>query len=306
VLVSVIIPTYNREKTIRRAVDSVLAQTWKNIEAIVVDDGSKDQTAEVLKVYGDKIRVIFQKNGGPSAARNTGIKAATGEIISFLDSDDSWMPQKIERQVSLLERTKPAGVVCCVCNALMHFSSGAITSFQAAELRPNLAEGVWSNPTEILLGRFLLFNQVAAIRREALMQSGFFREDLPFGLNDDYDLSIRLSLIGPWCFIAEPMVEWHEQGDNISRTHRQLEICTHTLRILQDIANSPRFRPLLPQTRIDQRMRTLRNAICALRLMAHQNPGIRLLGRGLHLYLRACGQVWSRLSPDPQMLTRQV
>ncbi len=97
-LVSVIIPTYNRVKTIERAVNSVLAQTWTEQEVIVVDDGSTDQTGEILKVYGDKIRVIRQQNGGVSAARNAGIKAATGEIISFLDSDDEWLPSKTERQ----------------------------------------------------------------------------------------------------------------------------------------------------------------------------------------------------------------
>jgi len=84
-LVSVIIPTYNRAKTIERAVNSVLNQTWNQIELIVVDDGSTDQTVEVLKRYGNKIRLIRQQNGGPGAARNTGIKAATGDVISFLD-----------------------------------------------------------------------------------------------------------------------------------------------------------------------------------------------------------------------------
>ena len=145
-LVSVIIPTYNRAKTIERAVDSVLAQTWKELEVIVVDDGSTDQTNEVLKAYGDKIRVIHRQNGGASAARNTGIKAATGEIISFLDSDDEWLPSKTERQVNLLQRTESSGVGCCVCNARMLFSSGTITSFQTAGLHPAQREGIWSQP----------------------------------------------------------------------------------------------------------------------------------------------------------------
>ncbi len=153
-LVSVIIPTYNRARTIERAVNSVLAQTWKEVEVIVVDDGSTDQTSEVLKVYGDKIRVIHQQNGGASAARNTGIKAATGEIISFLDSDDEWLPSKTERQVKLLQRTESSGVVCCVCDARMLFSSGTVTSFQSARLHPEQVEGIWSNPAEVLATRF--------------------------------------------------------------------------------------------------------------------------------------------------------
>ena len=302
-LVSVIIPTYNRAGTIERAVNSVLAQTWKKTEIIVVDDGSTDQTDQVLKTYGDKIRVIRQKNSGPSAARNTGIKAATGEVISFLDSDDAWLPLKTERQAKLLQRTESSGVVCCVCNARMLFSSGTITSFQSARLQPEQAEGVWSNPAHILIDRFLLFNQVAAVRREALSQSGLFREDLPYGLNDDYDLSLRLALIGPWAFIADPLVEWHEHVDNISRTHRQLEISTQTMRILKDINNSPRFQQMLPQAMLNRRLRSLSNSICALRLETHKNLSMRLLGRWLQLYLRGSAALYSRMSPASQMLT---
>jgi glycosyltransferase involved in cell wall biosynthesis len=305
-LVSAIIPTYNRETTIQRAVNSVLAQTWKEIEVIVVDDGSTDKTVEVLETYGDKIRVIRQPNGGPSAARNTGIRAATGEIISFLDSDDEWLPTKTERQVRLLQRTESAGVVCCICNTRMLFSSGIVTSFQAAGLQPEQAEGVWRNPAHFLLDHFLLFNQVAAIRREALTNAGYFREDLPYGLNDDYDLALRLSLIGSWAFITEPLVEWHEQHDNISRTHRQLEICAHTMRILQDINNSPRFRLMLPQAMLNRRVRNLTNAIRVLRLESHVNPAMRQLGRFLHLCLRGRAAIRSRIASAPQMLTYEV
>jgi len=305
-LVSVIIPTYNRRKTIERAVNSVLAQTWKEIEVIVVDDGSTDQTDEILKGYGDRIRVIRQQNGGPSAARNTGIKAATGEIISFLDSDDAWLPLKTERQVKLLQRTESSRVVCCVCNTRMLYSSRAITSFEVARLRPKEAEGVWSNPSHILTDRFLLFNQVAAVRREALLQAGLFREDLPFGLNDDYDLSLRLSLIGPWAFIADPLVQWHEHIDNISRTHSELAICMQTMQILRDIDNTPQFRRLLPQAVLSRRLRSLSNTICALRLETHENPSMRLLGRGLYVYLRGCRAFYLRSPFAPRMLTNRA
>jgi len=305
-LVSTIIPTYNRAETIERAVNSVLNQTWKEMEVIVVDDGSTDETVEVLKKYGDKIRVIRQKNGGPAAARNTGIKAATGEIIAFLDSDDSWMPAKIERQVNLLQRTASAGVVCCVCNARMMYSSGAVTTFQLARLHPEQVEGVWRNPADILVDRFLLFNQVVAVYREALSQSGFFSEDLPYGLHDDYDLAVRLSLIGPWAFIADPLVEWHEQKDNISRTHRHLEVCIHTLQILKNINESQQFQGRLPQARLSRRLRSLKNWIYALRLENDGNPLMRLLGRCLHFYLRIYEALYSRIVPVSQMITNKA
>lgn len=294
--VSVIIPTYNRAKTIERAVDSVLAQTWKLIEVIVVDDGSTDNTVDILQTYGGKIRVIRRENGGPSAARNTGIKSATGEIISFLDSDDTWLPSKTERQVKLLQQTESAGVVCCVCNTKMFYTSGMLTSFQIARLELEGNEGIWTKPSEFLVKSFLLFNQVAAVRREALLQSGLFREDLPFGLNDDYDLSVRLSLIGPWACINEPLVEWYEHVDNISRTFSQLEICTVTRQILKDIQESPRFHGLLPQSVLNRRLRSLSNNIRALRLKTHKNTLMRLMGEGLHLYSRGCSKLQSCMS----------
>ena len=99
--VSVIIPTFNRAKLVQRAIKSVLNQTIKPYEIIVVDDGSTDDTLEVLKNY--PIKVLTQKNKGVSSARNLGIKNATGDIIALLDSDDEWLPKKIELQLKLFE-----------------------------------------------------------------------------------------------------------------------------------------------------------------------------------------------------------
>jgi glycosyltransferase involved in cell wall biosynthesis len=303
-LVSAIIPTYNRAKTIQGAVDSVLAQTWKEMEVIVVDDGSTDQTDEVLRAYGDKIRVIRQKNGGPSAARNTGIKAATGEIVTFLDSDDAWLPLKTERQIKLLQRTESSGVVCCVCNARMLFKSGEITSFQSAGLYPNLAEGLWSNPADILIGGFLFFNQVVAIRREFLENVGCFREDLRF--NEDYEMALRLSLTGPWGFIADPLVVWREHVDNISRTHGKLEICENVLQILSDLRISSRFGKHFPNDLLRRQMRILREEIFALRLAARPNALIRVLGKFLLLFLRGRAKLTRRLPWRPKMATTPI
>ena len=103
-MISVIIPTYNRGRCIQRSIDSVLSQTYKDIELIIVDDGSTDQTEEVVKKYEDpRIRYIKAGHGGAGAARNRGVFEAKGEYIAFQDSDDYWQPQKLERQ---LERMK--------------------------------------------------------------------------------------------------------------------------------------------------------------------------------------------------------
>lgn len=304
-LVSVIIPTFNRAKTIERAVDSVLAQTWREIEVIVVDDGSTDQTGEILKKYGDKIRVIHRQNAGASAARNTGIKAAAGEIISFLDSDDEWLPFKTERQVELLQRAESSGVKCCICNATMLFSTGTITSFEAALLHPQHKEGVWTNPAEILADRFLFFNQVAAVRREALEQSGYFREDLR--IMEDYDLALRLALTGPWAFIADPLVVWHEDaGSGLSRNLSELDKNQVALLILNDLTNSAQFGLLLPGASLRHRRSVLKRKIRALLLSSETDRVRAASGEFLLLCVRVYEALCRRSPFTPRMRTRVV
>lgn len=100
---SVIIPTYNRERFIGKAINSVLGQSCKDFEIIVVDDGSKDQTKKIVMSYGPNVRYVYQKNQGPSAARNTGIRMAKGKFLAFLDSDDQFLPNKLKKNKEFLE-----------------------------------------------------------------------------------------------------------------------------------------------------------------------------------------------------------
>ena len=112
-LVSVVIPTYNYARFVGRAIDSVLAQAYAPVECVVVDDGSRDETPQVLARYGDRIRAIRQENSGLSAARNTGIRAARGEYVAVLDSDDYFRPDKLAKQVALIESAPGLGAVGC-------------------------------------------------------------------------------------------------------------------------------------------------------------------------------------------------
>ena len=109
--VSVMIPVHNRRDPIARAVDSVLAQTFRDFELIVVDDGSDDGTGEVLAAYGDRLTVIRQERAGVSAARNRGVAASRGPLLAFLDSDDWWLPEKLAAQVEFF-RTRPDAALC--------------------------------------------------------------------------------------------------------------------------------------------------------------------------------------------------
>lgn len=109
-LVSAIIPTYNRALACKNAVQSVLFQTYVNVEVIVINDGSKDDTKKGIGDLGDHVKYLFQPNAGVSAARNTGLKAATGDYIAFLGSDDEWLSRKLEAQLSVLGRFPEAGM----------------------------------------------------------------------------------------------------------------------------------------------------------------------------------------------------
>ncbi len=220
-MVSVIIATYNRANTICAAVDSVLEQTYPNIELIVVDDGSTDDTAEILNRYGDKIQVVYQDNAGPAVARNRGVELSSGEIIAFLDSDDLWLPEKIEKQVKALERFGNS-VPCCLCNAFVESQTHpGTTSFDLAPLKIGPGPGLFTNVTEVLVTRSVLFNQAVAIRRWAWEQVGGFDESLTY--MEDHDLAVRLSLLGPWAIIREPLVVYHRGNQDALSTRSRRE-----------------------------------------------------------------------------------
>ena len=101
--ISAVIPAYNAEPFLRRSIDSAMAQTFKPLEIIIIDDGSTDGTAEIAKSYGDAVSYVYQENAGASAARNTGISASQGDWIAFLDVDDEWRPHHLENAVNILE-----------------------------------------------------------------------------------------------------------------------------------------------------------------------------------------------------------
>lgn len=211
-LVSVVIPAFNRASIIAETIENIFQQTYRNMEVIVVDDGSTDGTVAVLRSYGDRIRWAGQENAGPAAARNRGIGMARGEIVAFQDSDDSWHPTKLERQVRLLEDAG-ANVPCCICNMTVELPGRVVRSFDAAMLWPDIEEGLWLNVAEVLATRFLMFNQAAAVRRDVLIRVGGFDES--FRLMEDGELALRLSLEGPWAFIREPLAT---RQDKLPRT----------------------------------------------------------------------------------------
>ncbi|MBK1876632.1 glycosyltransferase family 2 protein [Pelagicoccus mobilis] len=209
--VSAIIPTYNRASSVLSAIKSIQRQTYDNIEIIVIDDGSTDNTESLINSLAEP-NLIYkkQKNAGPSAARNLGAKIASGEILAFLDSDDNWLPTKIEEQVVLLQKVH-SNVPCCICDSTSGI--GARTSFQNAKISFDSNQALWLNPHEVLATRFVLFNQVVAIRKRAFIESGGFREEIR--LLEDYDLAVRLAKLGPWGIVNSPLTIKDNSTDGI-------------------------------------------------------------------------------------------
>lgn len=301
-IISVIIPTYNRAETVDRSIASVLGQSYQPIEVIVVDDGSTDHTTEVLSSYGDRIRVIRQENRGPSAARNTGVAACIGKIVAFLDSDDTWEVGKLERQVRLLERGGKE-VVCCVCNAELISKGGPHqTSFGVANVLSDLREGYWINPAPILASRFILFNQVVAIRKEAFVRVGGFKEHMR--LLEDHDLAFRLALLGPWAFISDPLVRKYNDEDGVGVQAMGSEL-------VHAKAWGQAFKGYLNESLSshDDVMRTVqrmsRNATLEIRgveMAASSQPASRAIGRMILATLKVRVALWRRRNSWPRVI----
>ena len=183
--VSIIIPTYNRSKLLRVALKSALAQTYPNIEIIVVDDGSTDDTAAVVAQYAGRVTYLKQANQDVAAARNTGIRAASGEYLTFLDDDDLIMPTKIARQVQVLASRPAVGLVHC----RFYYADEDGNYLYKAELLPEgevLQKLVCSN---------FVWVGAPLIRRHCFDQIGLFDEEIP-PVTADWDMWLRIAQAG--------------------------------------------------------------------------------------------------------------
>jgi len=196
--VSVIIPSYNRAHIILNCLKSIISQTFANLEIIVVDDGSKDNTGDIISNCKDS-RIIYlkhDKNQGLPSARNTGIKASTGDILAFLDTDDVWLPKKIEETVKVFgESDKDTGVVYA---ASIRYRNGKKEYLPPAYIYPK--EGDIFN--RLLLGNFIPAIS-ASVKRECFNEVGIFDPSLPS--LEDWEMWIRLAKKYKFRFIKQPL-----------------------------------------------------------------------------------------------------
>jgi glycosyltransferase involved in cell wall biosynthesis len=210
-LVSVVIPTYNRTHQTFAAVESVLAQTYRHLEVIVVDDGSNDGSREVVKQFADKkvsqgYRVIFlsQPNRGAGNARNTGIAKARGEYVAFLDSDDVWFPSKLEIQLRVLDQLENCGA-CFTDVRLTNDAGMDVSSFLVHARHYSESIGIDYDATKSLARSFCgLCLSAMLVKTEMIRQIGGFDANILFA--EDRDLLFRLSLVTSIGYINECLV----------------------------------------------------------------------------------------------------
>lgn len=226
--VSVIIPVYNRENTIKRCIDSIIRQTYPASEIIVVDDGSTDSTLEtVQKNYGGKVKIVRQHHKGAQAARNTGIRIANGEYIAFLDSDDEWMKNKLELQIRALQKDKQAAI-CGDGYVQKEWCSGIpkvyrrtgnkqIVSRSKKQIRMNGKSG--NVYREILKNSFCLFSTLLTAK-ENLMKIGLLDENVPS--YQEWDTAIRLAKRCNFIYIHRPLFIYYlHDGETISKSTKK-------------------------------------------------------------------------------------
>lgn len=196
--VTVVIPAYNAAWCVRRAIDSVLAQSWSDYELVVVDDGSTDDTAAILAGYGSALRVVRQANAGLSAARNAGIKAAEGDWIAFLDADDWWLPEKLAAQMAVIA-SKPDIGFCS--------TSADVVSPEGAHLETWSHGGLHGNILPDLFGANAGVSgsgSAVLARRDLLVQCGGF--DTTLRSVEDIDMWMRLAAVTHYACVPETLV----------------------------------------------------------------------------------------------------
>lgn len=215
---SAIIPAYNCAPFLGAAIASALAQEGAQVEVIVVDDGSTDDTPAVLASFGDRIRTIRQENRGLPAARNAGIAASRGEAIGFLDADDTWEPQKTLRQLEYLDANPDCSLV---------FSDVFRMDESGRRIGSILGSKVHELPrgrclAELFLGNFVLVPAVV-VRRAALERAGPFDESLRSV--EDYDMWLRIAETGSIGVVPEPLASWRERAGQMSRNRARMLEC---------------------------------------------------------------------------------
>lgn len=217
--VSVVLPAYNREGSIRAAIDSVLCQSFGDFELIVVDDASTDATRAAAEAVADpRLRVIAHaENRGASAARNTGIAAARAPWVAFQDSDDEWLPLKLQKQMARL-LAPGADFVAAYCGMIVlgsHTDLAATIRTRILYVPRSDVAPVEGDILESLMRTSLVSTQTLVVRRDLMLQAGGFDPEMPALI--DWECMLRLAPLGPVACVDEPLVLQRFSANSITR-----------------------------------------------------------------------------------------
>lgn len=221
-MISVIIPTYNAERTILKTITSVLQQTFSDFELIVINDGSTDQTLELLSTVKDpRLKFFSYPNGGVAVARNHGISHATGDLIAFLDADDLWTPDKLELQLASLQQHPEAGVVY----SWTYNMDEKGESFSAG----NHFFYIGNVYAQLLVDNFIVNGSNCLIRRQAFESVGEFDPSVTGA--DDWDYWLRLALHWPFVVVPKPQIFYRQSSGSVSSKVEVME--KNLLRVIE-------------------------------------------------------------------------
>lgn len=223
--VSVIIPSYNREEYISATIDSVLNQTYKDFEVIVVDDGSRDNTKKQLEKFNSRIKVIYQRNSERAVSRNIGVSNSNSEYIAFLDSDDTWLKNKLEEQVKILDENKD--IILTYGKSLRMDQSG-----KQIKTAKRQTEGISGNIFEKLLLRNFIVSATPLLRRKQFESTnGFQTKYIPY---EDWEFWLRFSLLGKFYFLPKPLAKYRIHSEQSVKLTKAEKIEEVTLSLLND------------------------------------------------------------------------
>ena len=228
--VSVVIPSYNCELYIAETINSVLNQSHKNIELIVVDDGSTDRTREIVASFGPQVRLIAQTNSGRCAARNLGIREAVGEYICLLDHDDYWFPDKLERQLAEFEQHPEAGGVYSSFILWQEDDDGQFQVPSSFDLSI-YPDGINADLSGWIYHKFLIdiymLTSAAIFRTEVFEKCGVYDESLPF--SEDWELWLRIARQYPLIKLRRPTTLYRQHEEQGNRVMRDVDYRTELL-----------------------------------------------------------------------------
>jgi GT2 family glycosyltransferase len=296
--VSFVMPAYNSATTLRAAVDSCLAQRWGDLEVVVVNDGSTDGTAAVLASYGTRIRVVKQANAGCAAARNAGLRAATGRFIAWMDADDISMPERVALGMAVLEARREAVLVSSEFSAFTD-ERGVFDEFHGASyygaLRSHGLSALYADAFDLAApggrvkvhsgriqealvhGNFVHPGTILA-RREAMERAGLHDPSLRDVF--DYDLIWRMSAQGECAYLETPLLRYRRSATQMSASLHEGRMPLEAAMLLE------RFARQHPQT-AGRLAPVIRERLARTRLVAAESLGHRHLARALAQWSRS-------------------